>query len=59
MGYFGENADKLNSVQLIVRGRAFVVPVGEGTIAFWWKTMGGKPVTPGEAAAVLAERQRR
>jgi hypothetical protein len=39
VGYFGLNADKLNSFQLVLRGPGFAVPSGEGQIGFFYKTM--------------------
>ena len=39
VGYFGSHADKLNSFQLVLRGVDYNVPVGEGQIGFFWKTM--------------------
>jgi PEP-CTERM motif len=39
VGYFDSHDDKLNSFQLVVRDPDFAVPVGEGNIGFFWKTM--------------------
>jgi hypothetical protein len=39
VGYFNSHADKLDSFQLVLRGPNYVVPVGEGAIGFFWKTM--------------------
>jgi len=39
VGYFGENADKLNSFQLVLRGPGFTIPAGEGAIGFFYKGM--------------------
>jgi hypothetical protein len=39
VGYFRSNADKKNSFQMVIRGDNYVVPVGEGTVGFWWKNM--------------------
>ncbi len=39
VGYYGQHADLLNSFQLVLRGPNYVVPVGEGNIGFFWKTM--------------------
>jgi hypothetical protein len=39
VGYFNQNADKLNSFQLVVRGPGFAIPTGEGAIGFFYKTM--------------------
>lgn len=40
VGYYNQHMDLLNSFQLVVRGASYTVPVGEGTIGFFWKTMG-------------------
>jgi hypothetical protein len=39
VGYFGAHADKLDSFQLVLRGADYPIPVGEGAIGFFWKTM--------------------
>ena len=39
VGYFGAHDDLLNTFQLIVRGPDYVVPVGEGTIGFFYGDM--------------------
>ncbi|HUM14433.1 MAG TPA: PEP-CTERM sorting domain-containing protein [Candidatus Nitrosotalea sp.] len=39
VGYFGAHADKLNSFQLVLRGPDYAIPVGEGAIGFFYKTM--------------------
>ena len=39
VGYYGLNADKLNSFQLVLRGPDYDVPLGEGDIGFFYKTM--------------------
>jgi len=39
VGYYGLNADKLDSFQLVVRGPDYNIPVGEGAIGFFYKTM--------------------
>ncbi|MGZ5232863.1 MAG: PEP-CTERM sorting domain-containing protein [Burkholderiales bacterium] len=39
VGYYDSHADKLDSFQLVLRGPGYVVPAGEGTIGFFWKTM--------------------
>ena len=41
VGYFGSHADLLNSFQLVLRDPSvYTIPVGEGAIGFFWKTMG-------------------
>jgi len=40
VGYYSQHADLLNSFQLVLRGPAFPIPVGEGAIGFFYKTMG-------------------
>lgn len=39
VGYFDEEADKLDSFQLVLRGPSYNVPTGEGQIGFWYKSM--------------------
>jgi len=39
VGYYNSHADKLNSFQLVLRGPDYTVPVGEGAIGFFYKTM--------------------
>lgn len=39
VGYYDQNADLLNSFQLVLRGPDYVVPVGEGNIGFFYRDM--------------------
>jgi PEP-CTERM motif len=39
VGYFNQHADKLNSFQLVLRGPNFPIPVGEGAIGFFYRSM--------------------
>ncbi len=39
VGYFGSHDDKLNTFQLVVRGPAFAIPNGEGSIGFFYQDM--------------------
>jgi hypothetical protein len=39
VGYFEEQANLLNSFQLVLRGPGYSVPSGEGQIGFYYKTM--------------------
>jgi hypothetical protein len=39
VGYYNSHADKLNSFQLVLRGPDYTVPVGEGAIGFFYRTM--------------------
>ena len=39
VGYFQQHDDRLDSFQLVVRGAAFAVPAGEGSIGFFYKGM--------------------
>jgi hypothetical protein len=39
VGYFNSQGDKLNSFQLVLRGPDYPVPVGEGSIGFFYKSM--------------------
>jgi len=60
VGYFNSHDDKLNSFQLVLRGPGFPIPVGEGAIGFFYKTMqwdtgdasGGQGGSGGSPAAV-------
>lgn len=38
VGRFASRGDLLNSFQLVLRGPGYVVPPGEGTIGFFWRT---------------------
>jgi len=40
VGYYSAHGSPLNSFQLVVRGPDYDVPEGEGTIGFFYKTMG-------------------
>ncbi|HEY7252447.1 MAG TPA: PEP-CTERM sorting domain-containing protein [Methylomirabilota bacterium] len=39
VGYYNVQGDKLNSFQLVLRGPDYPVPVGEGSIGFFYKSM--------------------
>lgn len=39
VGYFNSHTDKVDSFQLVLRGPAYTIPVGEGSIGFFWKGM--------------------
>jgi hypothetical protein len=39
VGYYQENADLLNSFQLVLRGPGAAIPAGEGAIGFYYKSM--------------------
>jgi len=39
VGYYSSHADKLDYFQLVVRGPDYSVPIGEGAIGFFYKTM--------------------
>jgi hypothetical protein len=39
VGYYSQNADKLDSFQLVLRGPGYTVPPGEGQVGFWYKSM--------------------
>lgn len=39
VGYYDENADKLDSFQLVLRGPGYAIPNGEGSIGFFYKSM--------------------
>jgi len=40
VGFYNSHANALNSFQLVLRGDGFSVPVGEGSIGFFYRTMG-------------------
>ena len=52
VGYFGEHADLLNSFQLILRSSDYIVPAGEGTIGFFYGTMGWEVTDTSTVSAV-------
>ena len=39
VGYYDTHADKLDSFQLVLRSASYVLPVGEGSIGFFYKNM--------------------
>ncbi len=39
VGYYDTNANKLDSFQLVLRGPGYTIPVGEGPIGFFYKSM--------------------
>lgn len=39
VGYYSENANLLDSFQLVLRGPGYNIPVGEGSIGFFYKDM--------------------
>ena len=39
VGYFGSHADKLDNFQLVLRGPAYNVPTGEGSVGFFYTNM--------------------
>jgi hypothetical protein len=51
VGYFSFHADLLNSFQLILRGSNFDVPAGEGSIGFFYGTMGWEQTNTSQVAA--------
>lgn len=40
VGYYNSYADKTDSFQLVLRGSNYSIPTGEGSIGFFYKTMG-------------------
>jgi len=52
VGYYDTNDDKLNSFQLVVRGPDYAIPVGEGTIGFFYKGMPWESTDTSTTAAV-------
>jgi hypothetical protein len=51
VGFFNQNGPPLNSFQLVLRGNNFDVPVGEGSIGFFYKTMGWEQTDTSQVAA--------
>jgi hypothetical protein len=51
VGFFSSHAPPLNSFQLVLRGDNFDVPVGEGSIGFFHKTMGWEQTDTSQVAA--------
>jgi hypothetical protein len=52
VGYFNSHADSLNSFQLVLRGTDYNVPVGEGAIGFFWRTMDWERTDTSQVAAI-------
>jgi Nidogen-like len=52
VGFFNQQANLLNSFQLVLRGNNFDVPVGEGAIGFFYTTMGWEQTGTSQVAAV-------
>ena len=40
MGYYDQQAGLRNTFQLVLRGKDYAVPAGEGQLGFFWTTMG-------------------
>ena len=52
VGFFGSHASPTNSFQLVVRGPDYDIPVGEGTIGFFYKEMGWEDTDTSNVGAV-------
>lgn len=52
VGYYGSNADRLNTFQMIVRGSDYAIPEGEGAIGFFWLNMPWEVTDTSSTAAV-------
>ena len=52
VGYYSNHGSPLNSFQLVLRGDDYVVPVGEGSIGFFYKDMGWEFTDTSRTAAV-------
>lgn len=52
VGYFDSHGSSLNSFQLVLRGAAYNVPVGEGSIGFFYKDMNWENTDTSTTAAV-------
>lgn len=52
VGYFNAHDDKLNTFQLVVRGPDYAIPNGEGSIGFFYTTMGWEHTDTSTVAAI-------
>jgi hypothetical protein len=52
VGYYNSHASPTNSFQLVLRGPGYSVPTGEGTIGFFYKTMGWEGTNTSTTAAI-------
>jgi hypothetical protein len=52
VGYYSSHSSPTNSFQLILRGPDYVVPEGEGSIGFFYKTMGWEYTDTSTTAAI-------
>lgn len=52
VGYFNSHGDVLNSFQLVLRGADYDEPVGEGSIGFFYRTMGWERTDTSTVAAI-------
>lgn len=52
VGFYNQHASPTNSFQLILRGADYEVPVGEGTIGFFYKDMGWENTNTSTTAAI-------
>ncbi|MDQ8020769.1 MAG: PEP-CTERM sorting domain-containing protein [Moraxellaceae bacterium] len=52
VGYYSSQGNPLNSFQLVLRGDNYVVPVGEGSIGFFYQDMGWENTQTSTTAAV-------
>jgi len=52
VGYYSSHTDQLNSFQLVLRGSDYDLPVGEGTIGFFYKGMGWERTDTSTVAAI-------
>lgn len=52
VGYYSSHTDQLNSFQLVLRSSDYDLPVGEGTIGFFYKGMGWERTDTSTVAAI-------
>lgn len=52
VGFYNSRATALNSFQLVLRGSDYAIPVGEGSIGFFYKNMGWEVTDTSRVAAV-------
>jgi len=51
VGYYNSHADRLDSFQLVLRGDGYSVPTGEGSIGFFYESMGWDATDTNSVAA--------
>lgn len=52
VGYYDDSASALNTFQLVVRGPGYDIPAGQGSIGFFYTTMGWEQTDTSQVAAI-------